>query len=43
LIVEKVTDGTKLFRIKEPEKAREKLAELKITQSESWLYGELPQ
>lgn len=41
LIVEKTVEGTVLSRVKEPKKLREKLAELKITQSESWLYGEL--
>lgn len=41
LIVEKTEEGTTLSRIKSPEKIRNKLAELKITQSESWLYGDL--
>lgn len=41
LIVEKTGEGTVLNRVRGPEKVRRKLAELKITQSESWLYGEL--
>jgi len=41
LVSEKTAEGTILTRIKEPEKLREKLAELKVTQSESWLYGGL--
>ncbi len=41
LIAEKTGEGTVLKRVKNPEKVREKLSELKITQSESWLYGEL--
>lgn len=40
LICERTPEGTVLYRIKEPEKLRKKLAELKVTQSESWLYGE---
>jgi predicted ATPase len=38
LIVEKTEEGTVMNRVQDPEKVREKLAELKITQSESWLY-----
>lgn len=41
LIVERSPEGTVFTRIKEPEKLGQKLAELKITQSESWLYGGL--
>jgi predicted ATPase len=41
LIAEKTSDGTVIRRIKKPEKFREKLGKLKITQSESWLYGEM--
>jgi hypothetical protein len=41
LIVEKTAEGTTLTPVKEPEKVRKKLAQLHITQSESWLYGEL--
>lgn len=43
LIVERTGEGTVLSRVRAPEKLRKKLAELKITQSESWLYGELKQ
>jgi predicted ATPase len=43
LIVEKTEEGTVLSRIRSPEKLRKKLAKLNITQSESWLYGELKQ
>jgi len=43
VIAEKTGEGTVLSRIKAPQKLRQKLAELKITQSESWLYGELPE
>lgn len=39
LIAEKTIEGTTLKRIKKVEKLRQKLAELKITQSESWLGG----
>lgn len=41
LIVERTGEGTVLSRVTAPEKLRNKLAKLKITQSESWLYGEL--
>lgn len=41
LIAEKTSEGTTLTKIKEPEKLRDKLAELNVTQSESWLYGDL--
>lgn len=41
LIVEKTPEGTKLTTVKEPEQVRKKLKELDLTQSESWLYGEL--
>jgi predicted ATPase len=41
LIVERTEGGTVLSRVKGPEKLRRRLAKLKITQSESWLYGEL--
>jgi predicted ATPase len=40
LVVERSNEGTVLSRIKEPEKLRKKLAELKISQSDSWLFGE---
>jgi len=41
LILERTAEGTLMHKIKSPEKVRQKLAELKITQSESWLYGGL--
>lgn len=41
LITEKTEKGTLLSRVKAPQKLRQKLSELKITQSESWLYGDL--
>lgn len=41
LIAEKTMEGTTLNRIKNVEKLQKKLAELKITQSESWLGGAL--
>ena len=41
MIAEKTIDGTTLIKIKEPENVRKKLAELKVTQSDSWLYGDL--
>jgi len=41
LIAEKTAEETIMIRIKDPEKIREKLSKLKITQSESWLYGDI--
>lgn len=42
VIAEKTVDeGTKLKRIKDPDKVREQLHKAGITQSESWLYGKL--
>jgi predicted ATPase len=43
LIVEKTEEGTVMNRIRDPEKIRKKLIELKVTQSESWLYEGLKQ
>lgn len=43
LIAERTIEGTTLTRIKNVEKLKQKLAELKITQSESWLGGALSQ
>lgn len=43
LIVEKTEEGTVMNRVQDPEKIRKKLIELKITQSESWLYEGLKQ
>lgn len=40
-IVERTAEGTVLKKIENPEEIREKLKELKITQSESWIYGGL--
>lgn len=42
LISEMTPEGTALRKITDPEKVREKLRELKVTQSESWIYGALP-
>lgn len=42
IMAEKTFDeGTKLKRIKDPDKVREQLHKAGITQSESWLYGKL--
>ena len=41
LIAEKTSEGTTLTKIGEPEKLRDKLAELNVTPSEGWLYGDL--
>lgn len=41
LIAEKTSEGTTLTKIREPEKLRDKLAELNVTPSEGWLYGGL--
>jgi predicted ATPase len=43
LVVEKTEEGTVMNRVQDPEKIRKKLIELKITQSESWLYEGLKQ
>lgn len=42
LVSEMTADGTVLRRVKDPKEVREKLRKLKITQSESWIYGALP-
>lgn len=41
LVAERNSEGTTLSRVNNPEKLRNKLAELEITQSDSWLYGDL--
>ena len=41
LISEMTPEGTVLKRVANPENVRKKLREQKITQSESWLYGDL--
>ncbi len=41
IISEKSSEGTVFKRIKDPEKVRSELRTQKITQSESWLYGDI--
>ena len=40
-IIEKSIEGTIFNQIKNPDEVKEKLRKLKLTQSESWIYGEL--